>query len=121
MYKIRNKVYSEVGYILIGNRKKGYQFEGEISDFTEEKITIDDMRIENNYAFYSGIVQYIGNNPTYEKMKADMIKRRYSNDDQIAIMLNGDEEAMNRMQQWREWSSTIAHKIMELVHSHDDH
>lgn len=56
MYQIRNMVYSEAGYILIGKNKKGYQFEGQPSDFTEKKIDLDDMRVEGEYAFYSDIV-----------------------------------------------------------------
>ena len=44
------------------------------------------MVIRGEYVEYSGILQYIGENPTYEQLKCDMVKRRYSNDDQIAIM-----------------------------------
>lgn len=115
MYQIRNKVYSEAGYILIGERKKGYQFEGQLSDFTEKKIRLFDMEIHGEYVTYSGITQYIGKNPTYEQLKGDMVKRRYSNDDQIAIMLNGDQDAMQKMQEWRDWSTKVATKIMNLL------
>lgn len=115
MYQIRNKVYSEAGYILIGKNKKGYQFEGKPSDFTEEKINLDDMVIRGEYVEYSGILQYIGDNPDYGKLKRDMVKRRYSNDDQIAVMLNEDADAMQKMQEWRDWSSQVATKIMELM------
>ena len=57
MYQIRNKVYSNAGYILIGNNKKGYQFEGQPSDFSEEKISLDDMVIRGEYVIYSDIIQ----------------------------------------------------------------
>jgi hypothetical protein len=53
MYIKRNKVYSEAGYLLLGNNKKGYQFEGQLSDFTEEKITLDDMQVQGEFAIYS--------------------------------------------------------------------
>ena len=115
MYQIRNKVYSEAGYILIGNRKKGYQFNGQLSDFTEEKITLDDMEVKGDYVSYSGILQYIGVNPDYGMLKRDMVKRRYSYDDQIAIILNNDPESMQKMQEWRDWSSLVATKIMSLL------
>ena len=117
MYQIRNKVYSEAGYILIGKNKKGYQFEGQPSDFTEEKISLDNMVIRGEYVEYSGILQYIGENPTYDKLKCDMVKRRYSNDDQIAIMLNEDVDAMQKMQRWRDWSTQVATKIIQLLKS----
>ena len=115
MYQIRNKVFSEAGYILIGNNKKGYQFEGKPSDFIEEKINLNDMAIRGEYVEYSGILQYIGESPTYEQLKRDMIKRRYSNDDQIAIILNGDTDAIQKMQEWRDWSTKVATKIIEIM------
>ena len=38
MYQVRNKVYSEAGYILIGNnKKKVISSRGNPPDFTEEK------------------------------------------------------------------------------------
>ena len=119
MYKIKDKIYSEAGYILIGQNVKGYQFEGELSDFTEEQLSLDDMTLNGEYVTYSGIVQYVGENPDYATIKRDMVKRRYSNDDQIAIMLNDDEEAMRRMQEWREWSAAVAEKIVEVASSQD--
>lgn len=55
MYQVRNKVYSEPGYILVGKNKKGYQFEGQPSNFTEEQITFDNMQIDREFVIYSGI------------------------------------------------------------------
>lgn len=107
MYKIRDKVYSDAGYLLVGKDKRGYQFDGEL----------DDMQVVGDFVTYGGIMQYIGESPTYDTLKRDMVKRRYSNDDQIAIMLNGDSESMTRMQEWREWSSAVAHKIIEVVYN----
>lgn len=117
MYKIRNIVYSEPGYILVGNNRKGYQFEGDVSEFTEHEISLDDMQVNGEFVTYDGILQYIGSNPDYSKLKGDMVKRRYSNDDQIAIMLNDDTEAMQRMQAWRDWSTRVATKILELINT----
>lgn len=117
MYKIRDKVYSDAGYLLVGKNKRGYQFDGELEDFTEEQLTLDDMQVVGDFVTYGGIMQYIGESPTYDTLKRDMVKRRYSNDDQIAVMLNGDSESMTRMQEWREWSSAVAHKIIEVVYN----
>ena len=120
MYKVRNTVYSEAGCILIGENKRGYQFEGQLSDFAEVKVNLDDMKIQGEYVSYSdGIIQYIGSNPDYGKLKCDMVKRRYTNDDQIAVMLNNDADAMEKMQAWRDWSSEVAHKIMSLLPASD--
>lgn len=118
MFKVRNKVYSEAGYVLLGENKKGYQFEGELSDFTEEAISLEDMQINGDFVIYGGILQYLGNDLTYEGQKRDMVRRRYSNDDQLAIILNNDPEQLAKMQEWRDWSSQVAHKIMEIVENH---
>lgn len=47
---------------------------------------------------------------TYAAIKTFIIKLHYSNDDQIAIMLNNDEEKMIKMQEWREYASLTAKK-----------
>ena len=49
---------------------------------------------------------------SYEGIKSTIIKSRYSNDDQIAIMLNKDESEEKRMyfdkmQQWREFAAGL--------------
>jgi hypothetical protein len=122
MYKVRDKVYADAGCILIGKNALGYILTGETKDFIEERVTIDDMRIDNGFLCYSnGLIREM-HYPTYtyEQMKSRIIKRQFSNDDQIAIILNKDsgEEAdliaYNKMQEWREWASVVAKKILEV-------
>ena len=121
MYKVRDKVYASAGYILHGKNKKGYKFKGELSDFTEKKVVIDDMAINGNLLIYSNgdIVEYYDKNAKYEDLKAKIVKRQFSNDDQIAIILNKDSspenaELYNKMQEWREWAGILANKIASL-------
>lgn len=57
---------------------------------------------------------------TYAALKAEMVKRRYSVDDQIAVMLNRDDDAESalayeKMQAWREWSGRVAKAIIEKI------
>ena len=121
MYKVRDKVYASAGYSLHGKNKKGYKFKGELSDFTEKKVVIDDMAINGNLLIYSNgdIVEYYDKNAKYEDLKAKIVKRVFSNDDQIAIILNKDSspenaELYNKMQEWREWAGILANKIASL-------
>ena len=121
MYKIRNKVYPEAGYILVGNNKKGYVFQGEMEEFAEQPITIDDMKVEGSFLLYSNRMILERNYPnlTYEEQKARIIKRLFSNDDQIAIMLNKgrseqDDLVFEKMQEYRDWAGTLAKKIVAL-------
>lgn len=55
---------------------------------------------------------------TRNDVKASVIKSRYSNDEQIAIMLNrerSEKDALlyGKMQEWREFAAEIAGKVPE--------
>ena len=121
MYKIRNKVYPEAGHILVGESRRGYVFQGEFEEFTEQPITIDDMKVEGNFLLYSNglILERNYPNLTYEEQKARIVRRLFSNDDQIAIMLNKgrseqDDLVFEKMQEYRDWAGTLAKKIVSL-------
>lgn len=121
MFKVRDKVYADAGKILIGQSKMGYVFKGELSEFSEEDIVIDDMRIEGKFLIYSNgrIMEMYDASATYEELKAKYVKKHYSNDDQIAIMLNQgrseeDKVVFAKMQEWREWSGVLAKKVISI-------
>lgn len=122
MYKIRNKVYAEAGNLLKGTNKIGYTFKGELIDFTEEEITLDDMVIDGNFVIYNNgkLRESYSPSTTYEQYKARFVKKLFSNDDQIAIILNqhqseDDMKIYNKMQEWRDWCSLVAKKIINLT------
>jgi hypothetical protein len=59
---------------------------------------------------------------SYADAKKFVISKLYSNDDQIAIILNKDDSdedglVYQKMQEWREWASIVAHKIMNCINS----
>jgi hypothetical protein len=121
MYKVRNKVYAEAGSILIGKNKRGYSFLGEVSDFSEKAIRLDDMKVDGQFLVYSdGLIRELYDpSATYEQLKAKYVKRLFSNDDQIAIMLNKDKSAadaelFDKMQEWRDWCGVMAKKVASL-------
>lgn len=121
MYKVRNKVYADAGKILIGKNKRGYAFLGELKEFSEKAIRLDDMRIEGQFLVYSdGLIRELYNpNMTYEQLKAKYVKRLFNNDDQIAIMLNKDRSAedselFDKMQEWRKWCGVLAKKVLTI-------
>lgn len=109
MYKVRNKVYADAGNILIGKNKRGYCFIGELNEFSEKSINLEDMIIKNGFVIYSEdmIVELYNPNMSYEQLKSKYVKNLFSNDDQIAIILNKDKspedlELFNKMQEWRD-------------------
>lgn len=122
-------IYSDAGNILVKTKSGkvvmvGYScLEEDDTEVREEKINLDDITIDGDlirYAYGSGdiIVQLYNNNLDYSGWKSTIVKWRYSYDDQIAIMLNNgkDEESVvvyDRMQEWRDWASTLAGKIIE--------
>jgi hypothetical protein len=127
MYKIKNKVYAEAGCILSGESRRGYVFQGEVEEFTEQPITIDDMKVEGKFLLYSNgtILERNYPNLTYEEQKARIVKRLFSNDDQIAIMLNKgrseqDDLVFEKMQEYRDWAGTLAKKIVTLNNQGDE-
>ena len=56
----------------------------------------------------------------YVGIKTKIIKMKYSNDDQIAIILNKDNSAedlelYNKMQNWRDWAGEFAREVVKLL------
>ena len=114
-----NMIYSEAGYILKCDNKKAFQLPYNSSKmYIEIPIDITNTKIESGMINMDGVVFRNNEKYDYGQWKANIIKKRYSNDDQIAIMLNrGDEESnmiYNKMMQWREYASVLAKKFVEL-------
>lgn len=131
MYIKNNKYYADAGSYLKSGATIGYELPQDMEDVKEIPINLEDMKLRTSKAGYvnahctGGVISFgVKNNssdePTYAKLKTDIIKMRYSNDDQIAIMLNvdnGNEDSANnykRMQDWRTYATNVAKKIMEI-------
>ena len=119
MFIKSNMIYSEAGYILKCDNKKAFQLPYDASkEYIEIPINITNTKIESGMINMDGVVFRNNKKYDYGQWKANIIKKRYSNDDQIAIMLNrGDEESnmiYNKMMQWREYASVLAKKFVEL-------
>ena len=119
MFIKSNMIYSEAGYILKCDNKRAFQMPYDSSkEYIEIPIDITNTKIESVMFNMDGVVFRNNEKYDYGQWKANIIKKRYSNDDQIAIMLNrGDEESnmiYNKMMQWREYASILAKKFVEL-------
>lgn len=123
MYKIGNYTFADAGYHLKRGGSIAYFFEDNGQEVQEVNTNIEDMHKSGSLIIWSGnkIGQSVIKNGDYGDYKKAIIQKKYSNDDQIAIMLNKDsglEEdlfAYQKMQEWREWASIVAKKIMEVV------
>ena len=119
MFIKSNMIYSEAGYILKCDNKKAFQLPYDSSKtYIEIPIDITNTKIESGMINMDGVVFRNNEKYDYGQWKANIIKKRYSNDDQIAIMLNrGDEESniiYNKMMRWRDWATAVAHMIVNL-------
>ena len=119
MYKIKNIVYADAGKVIKSAIYKGYQCEGNLEDFEELTIDLNSGSIHDGLIWFDNAVMQI-RKLDYVGWKTYIVKLRYSNDDQIAIILNKDnsEEDLlryNKMQEWREWAGQLAHKILEIL------
>lgn len=123
MYKIGNYYFADAGYYLKRGSSIAYFFENSDEEVREIKATIDDIHKVGSIILWSedNLAQSIFKNGVYADYKKAIIQKKYSNDDQIAIMLNKDsgEEidllAYQKMQEWRDWASLVAKKIIEIL------
>ena len=122
MYKIGNKTYADAGYYLKRGSSIGYSFTDNGEEVNEVEMTLDDMHINGMIILWSGnkLAQRKFKNGVYGDYKRAMVQKKYSNDDQIAIILNKDSgeeadlEAYTKMQEWREWASVVAKKVISM-------
>jgi hypothetical protein len=81
---------------------------------------LSDMFIKNNKIVYSnGLLMEIKSCNTYADWKSKIVNKQFTNDDQIAIILNKDDSEedlllYNKMQEWRKWAGIVAKKIKNL-------
>ena len=121
MFQYKNIVYADPGKYLIGNHKVGYQFPGELSEFEEKDVDIKVTKKGDRYIYNNGLFGVrIAKNTSYSDIKAMLVKIRYSNDDQIAIIINRDDSEegnikFQQMQAWREWCGKLAKEIIKIT------
>lgn len=120
MFIKSNMIYSEAGYILKCGNRKAFQLPYDASkEYIEIPIDITNTKIESGMINMDGVVFRNNEKYDYGQWKANIIKKRYSNDDQIAILLNKEDSAedkmrYDKMQEWREYASALAKKFIEL-------
>lgn len=99
LFKPENKVWGKAARLA--------QYRGNVlteEDFEEvDKLNLE--YIDNNWYDFKGM--------SYTDIKTFIIKLRYSNNDQIAILLNDDKDKMKEMQEWRAYAANIANKYLK--------
>lgn len=123
MYIYKDKIFSDGGKVLIlnGERRLSVNIGGiDISTITEETINTDTISRDGLFIRYDGILQYNYPSYNYDQWKTHLVKQRFTNDDQIAIILNRDSgqkddvTMYDKMQEWRDWCSYLSRRFVEI-------
>ena len=122
MYTIKDFTYAEAGKFLQGSKAKGFCAPTEFGPYTESDIVIDNLKVTDDFITFDNIRWENPGIRNYADAKKYIVSKRYSNDAQIAIMLNKDDSeedelAYEKMQEWRSWASLLAKKIMETINN----
>lgn len=121
MYKIKNTIYADAGFVLKHDNKLAFNFRDiDINSVSEIEVNFNDMFEKNGKLVYSnGVFKEIKSCASYGDWKSKIVGKQFTINDQIAIMLNKEDSEEDRllydkMQEWREWSGKFAKKIMEV-------
>ena len=124
MFQKGNKVYAEVGNYLRHKTLRiiGLSVVGNIEDYEEHPLNDPlDIKVENgNIYFNNRMFLCVPEKMDYVGIKTKVIKSRYSNDDQIALMLNEaqseeDKVYFSKMQAWRDWAGWFAKEVVAII------
>lgn len=117
MFQKGNKVYAEVGNYLRHKTKRmiGLTIAGNMEDFEEMPLNEPlDVVVEKDMFFFNNrMFACKPEEMSYAGIKTRLITSRYSNDDQMALILNHgksdeDTELFDKMQEWRDWAGEVA-------------
>lgn len=116
MYKKDNTVYAEAYKYLRhkSGRAVGFAVPGNVGDFDELDIDMGSLEKGDNEITFNGILKIFVPDFSHKSVKKKIVASRYSNDDQIAIMLNGDNESMERMQRWRAFADEVSERAASM-------
>lgn len=129
MFQKGNKVYAEVGNYLRHKTKRmiGLTIVGNIEDFEEYPLNSPlDIVVENDMFYFNN--RMFACKPAtmdYAGIKTKLITSRYSNDDQMALILNhgkSDEDTVlfDKMQAWRNWAGDVAKKVVDVIQNRQE-
>lgn len=121
MYKIKNKLYADAGYVLKWKHMISFSFvDVDPAEVNEIKIDLENIKRNGCFIVYSDIMKELITGTSYKDWKTKWVNKQFPNDDQIAIMLNKDDSEedlllFNKMQEWRVWSGKVSKKIVDVI------
>ena len=112
MKQFNDYLLPDVGKIFKYNNTISFKISSDSVDYEEVEINPENIEVIGDIAFIDKKFGVSGKD--YRELKTNLVKKLFSNDDQIAIILNKEKTVITYMNQWRDWFGTVAHKIIEL-------
>ena len=119
MYTKGKITYSDAGYILRDGVNLGYSLLDPSESVTELEIDIEEMEIRGITAVCPSSGASWNIQGTYSELKSRIIHERYSDEEELAILLNREESEekeaeYQKLQAWRLYARNVARKILDL-------
>ena len=123
MIKIGNNAIAEVGYYLTNGEINGFNLPYS-DNITEIKLNEENINRHGKYLFSIGEVLFLNVSPNYNT-KDKLVKSVFSIDEQIAIILNKNDNAESKkkfavMQGWRKYFSQKIAEVKELIKKEEE-
>lgn len=120
MFTKGNIVFSDSGKYIKGSNFIGFKADGATTDFQE--IDLGTPTIKDNNIIFGDMITPLPDIISYESLKVKFINWHYTNDDQMALLLNNgtsddNTNLYNKMQEWRKWSGDTATTILNLINN----
>lgn len=118
MRQYGNKTIADVGkYLIASDGRRGFALAN------KEDVTFDEYELETSVEirpYNSVCIGRVFQVKVTEDLKRDLVNLIFSNDNQIAIILNKDDSEEDKamydfMQLWREWFGSLTKKIKEVI------
>lgn len=111
MKQFNEYLLPDVGKYFKSNNKISFKVDPD-SEYEELEINSDNIEIVGDYAFVDKVFAIKVSNK--REMKTSLVKKLFSNDDQIAIILNKNKTITTFMNGWRTWFSEVIDKILAM-------
>ena len=119
MFIKNNIIFSEAGKYLSAQNFLGFKVsDSDASKYTEKDF--EEPKVSGQFLIIGEIRTLLPEIINYENLKKKFIEWHYSNDNQLAIILNKDNSdedkvCYDKMQEWRNWSGDLAKKVLKLL------